>query len=123
MLLAVLMLSACVTVSDPEEDKINVGGMVGAQGVSNLPVGSVVTVAIIDVKQRGAILAQKRFSVAKLPTMFKFQLPAEAINKEADYVVVSLVKNNDRLLFQTYQRFPVINNGETMVQVTMERAR
>ncbi|WP_417346018.1 YbaY family lipoprotein [Ferrimonas sp.] len=123
ILLFSLTLSGCVTVGDTESELVTVTGVAGAEGVSLLPKGAELTVAIIDAKVRGAILAQKHFTVAKLPVLFKFQLPREAIHEDADYLVVAMVKLEDRLLLQSYERFPVINNGENVVTVSMERPR
>ncbi|SDI54745.1 Type III secretion system lipoprotein chaperone (YscW) [Ferrimonas sediminum] len=121
-----LLLNGCVTVSGPElehREMVSVAGLAGANGVSTLPQEAVITVAIIDAKVPGSILAQKRFSVAKLPALFKFQLPRESIDDDADYVVVAMLKIKDKLVLQTYQRYPVITNGEEVATVTMEALR
>ncbi|TKB49784.1 chaperone for general secretion pathway YbaY [Ferrimonas sediminicola] len=123
VLLFSLVLTGCVTVGESQPKLVSITGVAGAEGVSLLPKGAELTVAIIDAKVRGAILAQKHFTVAKLPVLFKFQLPEKAIDPDADYLVVAMVKLEDRLLLQSYERFPVISNGERVVTVTMERPR
>ncbi|WP_028110783.1 YbaY family lipoprotein [Ferrimonas futtsuensis] len=123
ILLFSLVLTGCVTVGDTKPEMVSVTGVAGAEGVSLLPQGAELTVAIIDANVRGAILAQKNFTVAKLPALFQFKLPKQAIREDADYLVVAMVKLEEKLLLQSYERFPVINNGETVVTVIMERAR
>ncbi|WP_133406557.1 YbaY family lipoprotein [Parashewanella tropica] len=121
ILLMIMSLSACVTVQKPKPIIIN--GAAGYLQKILLPMDSMFTVAIIDLDTPGVILAQKTFNVATQPIGFKFTIPAEAIDKKVNYGVVALIKNQDRVIFQTYNRYPIINNGKTTVEVIMQPAK
>ncbi|RLV59725.1 chaperone for general secretion pathway YbaY [Parashewanella curva] len=121
ILLMAMSLTACVTVQKPKPIVIN--GAAGYLQKILLPMNSMFTVAIIDLDTPGVILAQKTFNVATQPIPFKFILPAESIDKKVNYGVVALIKNQDRVIFQTYNRYPIINNGKTTVEVIMQPAK
>ena len=116
-----LSLTACVTVKPPKP--VIVSGATGYLERIALPSGAVINISIVDLDTPGAIFAQKTFEVARVPVPFKFILPAETINKDVNYGVVAMITYKDRVLFQTYNRYPVINNGEFTVEVIMKTAR
>ncbi len=118
VLICVMMLSACVTVT--EEKPIIVNGAAGYLERITLPQGSSVTIAIIDLDTPGVIIAQKSFDIARAPVPFKFILPAETISSDINYGVVSMIKYQGKVIFQTYDRFPVINNGKYTTEVLMK---
>ncbi|MCH1931304.1 YbaY family lipoprotein [Shewanella sp. A25] len=116
--LMTLGLSACVTV-EPEPPVV-VNGAAGYLEKVLLPQGSEITIAIIDLNTPGVIVAQKSFQIARAPVPFKFFLPAQSIDKRINYGVVAMIKYQDRVIFQTYDRFPVINNGKFTTEVLMK---
>ena len=116
-----LILTACVTVEPPKPVVVN--GAAGYLERVALPMGSTITIAIIDLDTPGAIIAQKNFNVATTPVPFKFILPAASIDKSVNYGVVALIKNGNKVLFQTYNRYPVINNGKNTVEVIMKMVK
>ncbi len=116
-----VFLSACVTVEPPKPVIVN--GAAGYLERVALPMGSTITIAIIDLDTPGVVIAQKNFNVATTPVPFKFILPAESIDKSVNYGVVALIKNGNKVLFQTYDRYPVINNGKNTVEVIMKLAK
>ncbi|QYJ80168.1 YbaY family lipoprotein [Shewanella acanthi] len=116
--LMTLGLSACVTV-EPEQPVV-VNGAAGYLEKVLLPQGSEITIAIIDLNTPGVIVAQKSFQIARAPVPFKFFLPAQSIDKRINYGVVAMIKYQDRVIFQTYDRFPVINNGKFTTEVLMK---
>jgi len=118
VLISVMMLSACVTVT--EEEPVIVNGAAGYLEKITLPNGSSVTIAIIDMDTPGAIIAQKSFDIARAPVPFKFILPPETIKSNVNYGVVSMIKYQGQVIFQTYDRFPVINNGKYTTEVLMK---
>lgn len=113
------VLSACVTV-EPEKPVV-VSGATGYLEKIALPRGSTINIAIIDLDTPGVILAQKNFNVAKVPVPFKFLLPADAVKDDVNYGVVAMITQNGRALFQTYDKYPVINNGQHTVAVIMKK--
>ncbi|MGB0894478.1 MAG: YbaY family lipoprotein [Parashewanella sp.] len=121
VLLLLGLVSACVTVEKAEPVVIN--GAAGYLERVPIPIGSNITIAIIDLDTPGVIFAQKNFNVATAPVPFKFILPAESIDKSVNYGVVALIKNQNNIIFQTYDRYPIINNGKTTVEVIMKMAR
>lgn len=118
VLLCVMMLSACVTVT--EDEPIIVNGAAGYLEKIALPKGSSVTIAIIDLDTPGAIIAQKSFDIARAPVPFKFILPSETVSSSINYGVVSMIQYQGQVIFQTYDRFPVINNGIYTTEVLMK---
>jgi len=118
VLLCVMMLSACVTVT--EDEPVIVNGAAGYLEKIALPKGSSVTIAIIDLDTPGAIIAQKSFDIARAPVPFKFILPSETVSSSINYGVVSMIQYQGQVIFQTYDRFPVINNGIYTTEVLMK---
>lgn len=120
-LLMTFALSGCVTVQpDPP---VVVNGAAGYLEKILLPQGSEITIAIIDLNTPGVIVAQKSFNIARAPVPFKFLLPAQSIDKRINYGVVAMIKYQDKVIFQTYDRFPVINNGKYTTEVLMKAVR
>lgn len=120
-LLMTFALSGCVTVQpDPP---VVVNGAAGYLEKILLPQGSEITIAIIDLNTPGVIVAQKSFNIARAPVPFKFLLPAQSIDKRINYGVVAMIKYQDKVIFQTYERFPVINNGKYTTEVLMKAVR
>ena len=111
-------LTACVTV-EPEKPVV-VNGAAGYLQKIALPQGSSINIAIIDLDTPGAILAQKNFNIARVPVPFKFLLPAETVKDDVNYAVVAMIQHNGRVLFQTYDKYPVINNDKNTVAVIMQ---
>ncbi|WP_163937194.1 YbaY family lipoprotein [Paraferrimonas sp. SM1919] len=121
MMAAVISLSGCVTVVN--EKPVTVSGAAGFLEKIRLPQDARITIAIIDANTRGQILAQKSFNVAVNAVPFKFTLKPEVIDKKANYVVVSHISSAAGILFQTYDEYPVINNGLYTTEVIMKPAR
>ncbi|MFB2780253.1 YbaY family lipoprotein [Shewanella sp. FJAT-51649] len=120
-LLVIFALSGCVTVQpDPP---VVVNGAAGYLEKILLPQGSEITIAIIDLNTPGVIIAQKSFNIARAPVPFKFLLPAQSIDKRINYGVVAMIKYQDKVIFQTYDRFPVINNDKYTTEVLMKAVR
>ncbi|MCL1037806.1 YbaY family lipoprotein [Shewanella submarina] len=113
-----LGVSACVTVEPPKPVIVN--GAAGYLERIALPPGSVINISIVDLNTRGSIFAQKTFEVARVPVPFKFILPAETIDKSINYGVVAMITYKDQVLFQTFTRYPVINNGKFTTEVLMK---
>lgn len=113
-----LSLSACVTV-EPEPPVV-INGAAGYLEKVLLPQGSEITIAIIDLNTPGVIIAQKSFNIARAPVPFKFILPADSIDKNIHYGVVAMIEFQDKVIFQTYDRFPVINNNKFTTEVLMK---
>jgi len=118
VLICVMMLSACVTVT--EDEPVIVNGAAGYLEKIALPNGSSITIAIIDMDTPGAIIAQKSFDIARAPVPFKFILPAETVKSNVNYGVVSMIKYQGKVIFQTYDRYPVIGNGKFTTEVLMK---
>lgn len=116
--LLALFVSGCVTV-EPEPPVI-INGAAGYLEKILLPQGCEITIAIIDLNTPGVIVAQKTFNIARAPVPFKFSLPAQSIDKSIQYGVVAMIKFQDQVIFQTYDRFPVINNGKFTTEVLMK---
>lgn len=120
-LLVLFALSGCVTVQpDPP---VVVNGAAGYLEKILLPQGSEITIAIIDLNTPGVIIAQKSFNIARAPVPFKFLLPAQSIDKRINYGVVAMIKYQEKVIFQTYDRFPVINNDKYTTEVLMKAVR
>ncbi|MFB2727530.1 YbaY family lipoprotein [Shewanella mangrovisoli] len=120
-LLVSFALSGCVTVQpDPP---VVVNGAAGYLEKILLPQGSEITIAIIDLNTPGVIIAQKSFNIARAPVPFKFLLPAQSIDKRINYGVVAMIKYQEKVIFQTYDRFPVINNDKYTTEVLMKAVR
>ncbi|TVL30564.1 YbaY family lipoprotein [Shewanella xiamenensis] len=116
--LSSLTMAGCVTVQP--EPPIIINGAAGYLEKIILPQGSEITIAIIDLNTPGAVIAQKSFNIARAPVPFKFLLPAQSIDKRINYGVVAMIKYQDKVIFQTYDRFPVINNGKYTTEVLMK---
>ncbi|ACA87479.1 YbaY family lipoprotein [Shewanella woodyi] len=118
VLICCLFLTACVTVQ--EEQPVIVNGAAGYLERINLPQGSSITIAIIDLDTPGAIMAQKSFDIARAPVPFKFILPADTVKDDVNYGVVAMIQYQGQVIFQTYDRFPVINNDKFTTEVLMK---
>ena len=119
--LMVLMLNACVTVK-PEKPVI-VYGYAGYAEKIALPQGCKINISIIDFNTPGMIISQKNFDIATAPVPFKFILPAELIKSSVDYGVVAMITYKGKAIFQTYNKYHVINNGQFTTQVLMKRVK
>ena len=113
-----LVLNACVTV-EPEPPVV-INGAAGYFEKLMLPEGCAITIAIIDLDTPGVIIAQKSFNIARAPVPFKFILPADSVSNKINYGVVAMIKFQNEVIFQTYDRFPVINNGIYTTEVMMK---
>ncbi|WP_076409854.1 YbaY family lipoprotein [Shewanella sp. UCD-KL12] len=121
LLVCAVSLSACVTVQ--EEKPVIVNGAAGYLEKITLPQGSSITIAIIDMDTPGAIIAQKSFDIARAPVPFKFILPSETVEDKVNYGVVAMILYQNQVIFQTYDRFPVITNGKYTTEVLMKAVR
>ncbi|MFK3976916.1 YbaY family lipoprotein [Shewanella vesiculosa] len=121
MVLIAMMLNGCVTV-EPEKPVI-VNGYAGYAEKIALPQGCKINIALIDFNTPGAIISQKNFDIARAPVPFKFTLPANLINSGVDYGVVAMITYQGNAIFQTYDKFRVINNGQFTTQVLMKRVK
>ncbi|MCG9696194.1 YbaY family lipoprotein [Shewanella sp. Isolate11] len=118
-LCCLILLSACVTV-EPEPPVI-VNGAAGYLEKIPLPQGSSITIAVIDLDTPGVIVAQKSFDIARAPVPFKFTFASETIDKSINYGVVAMIQYQGKVIFQTYDRFPVIHNKKYTTEVLMKR--
>lgn len=116
--LLALLINGCVTV-EPEPPVV-INGAAGYLENVLLPQGCEITIAVIDFNTPGVIVAQKTFNIARAPVPFKFSLPAQSIDERIQYGVVAMIKFKDKVIFQTYDRFPVINNGKFTTEVLMK---
>ena len=119
--LLALFVNGCVTVQP--EPPVIINGAAGYLEKILLPQGCEITIAIIDLNTPGVIVAQKTFNIARAPVPFKFSLPAQSIDKSIQYGVVAMIKFQDQVIFQTYDRFPVINNDKYTTEVLMKAVR
>ncbi|QSX32753.1 YbaY family lipoprotein [Shewanella avicenniae] len=111
-------IAGCVTVEPSAPVVIN--GAAGYREKLALPPGCSITIAVIDLDTPGAIIAQKTFNVARAPVPFKFILPADTISPKINYGVVALIEYQHKVIFQTYDKYPVVNNGKNTVEVMMK---
>ncbi len=118
VLLCLIALAGCVTVEDVPPVMVN--GAAGYLEKIALPQGSSITIAIIDFDTPGSIIAQKSFDIVRAPVPFKFLLPADTIDSSINYGVVAMIKYKGQVIFQTYDRFPVINNDKFTTEVLMK---
>ncbi|KFZ36556.1 chaperone for general secretion pathway YbaY [Shewanella mangrovi] len=116
--LMLLSVVGCVTVEPDPPVVIN--GAAGYREKLTLPQGCSITIAVIDLDTPGVIIAQKTFNVARAPVPFKFILPADTISSSINYGVVALIQYQNKVIFQTYDKYPVINNGKNTVEVVMK---
>ncbi|GGB47829.1 YbaY family lipoprotein [Shewanella inventionis] len=116
-----VVLSACVTVEPPKPVVVN--GYAGYLEKIALTKGCKINISIIDFNRPGVIISQKNFDVAKTPVPFKFILPAEVISNAVDYGVVAMITYQGKAIFQTYDRYHVINNGKYSAEVLMKRVK
>ena len=120
-LIGAVVLSACVTVE--QEPPVIINGAAGYLEKINLPQGSKITIAIIDLDTPGVIMAQKSFDIARAPVPFKFILPPETVEKNVNYGVVAMILYQNKVIFQTYDRFPIISNGKYTTEVLMKMVK
>ncbi len=120
-LCCLLLLSACVTV-EPEPPVI-VNGAAGYLEKVVLPQGSKIIIAVIDLDTPGSIIAQKSFDIARAPVPFKFIFSPETIKKSINYGVVAMIEYQNQVIFQTYEKFPVINNNKYTTEVIMKQVQ
>ncbi|GLS84323.1 YbaY family lipoprotein [Paraferrimonas haliotis] len=118
---ALMLISGCVTV--PPEKPIVVSGAAGYLERIALPRDARITIALIDMDTPGVIVDQKTFNVAVTPVPFKFLIERKNINSSSNYGVVAMIESNGRVIFQTYDRYPVINNDVFTAEVIMKQAR
>lgn len=116
--LMAILLNGCVTVQP--EPPVIINGAAGYLEKILLPQGCEITIAIIDLNTPGVVIAQKTFNIARAPVPFKFSLPAKSIDKRIQYGVVAMIKYQDQVIFQTYDRYPVINNDKYTTEVLMK---
>ncbi len=118
VMLALLMLSACVTVNEKPEPVV-VSGAAGFTQQYKLPSNAIATVALIDLNTPGVVIEQKSFRVYAQPILFQFMMKQEEVDSDINYGVVALVSVDDKVVFQTYKRYPVINNDRFITEVEM----
>ncbi|NRD74791.1 YbaY family lipoprotein [Shewanella sp. VB17] len=118
LLVFCLFMTACVTVE--ETPHVIVNGAAGYLEKVVLPQGCSITIAIVDLDTRNSILAQKSFDIARAPVPFKFFLSPDKIKDDVNYGVVAMIQHKGKLLYQTYDHFPVINNDEFTAAVLMK---
>ncbi|WP_434930080.1 YbaY family lipoprotein [Shewanella sp. HL-SH5] len=116
-----LMLTGCVTVA-PEEPVV-VNGYAGYLEKIKLPQGCKINIAVIDFNTPGSIISQKTFDIARAPVPFKFIFPVETIDKNIDYGVVAMITYQGKVIFQTYEKFKVINNDKFTTEVLMRQVK
>jgi len=116
--LMAILLNGCVTVQP--EPPVIINGAAGYLEKILLPQGCEITIAIIDLNTPGVVIAQKTFNIARAPVPFKFSLPAKSIDKRIQYGVVAMIKYQDQVIFQTYDRYPVNNNDKYTTEVLMK---
>ncbi|GIU02593.1 MULTISPECIES: YbaY family lipoprotein [Shewanella] len=114
-----LILTACVTVTPDEPVVIN--GYAGYLERVTLPAGCRIDIAIIDLNTPGLIISQKNFDIARAPVPFKFTLPADSIDDDIEYGVVAMISYQGQVIFQTYDKFPVVNNDKFTTEVIMKQ--
>ncbi|MCL1117862.1 MULTISPECIES: YbaY family lipoprotein [Pseudomonadati] len=116
-----LLLTGCVTVVP--DAPIVVNGYAGYLEKVALPQGSKIYIAVIDINTPGAIISQKSFDIARVPVPFKFIFPTEAIDKSVEYGVVAMITYQGKVIFQTYDKFEVINNNKFTTEVLMKQVK
>lgn len=123
MLLVLLasMLGGCVTVKP--EPPVVVNGYAGYLERIALPPGCKINIAVIDFNTPNRVISQKNFDIARVPVPFKFIFPAESIEKGTDYGVVAMITYQGKTIFQTYEKFRVINNDKFTTEVLMKQVR
>ncbi|WP_394129869.1 YbaY family lipoprotein [Shewanella maritima] len=121
VLFALVSLTACVTV-EPEEPVV-VNGYAGYLEKIALPKGSVINIAVIDFNTPGSIIAQKTFDIARSPVPFKFIFKEDMIDSDVDYGVVAMITYEGKVIFQTYERYEVINNDVFTTEVIMKKVK
>ncbi|MCW3174297.1 YbaY family lipoprotein [Shewanella subflava] len=121
MLAGLILLTGCVTVVP--DAPVVVNGYAGYLEKVALPQGSKIYIAVIDINTPGAIISQKSFDIARVPVPFKFIFPAEAIDKNVDYGVVAMITYQEQVIFQTYDKFEVINNDKFTTEVLMKQVK
>ena len=121
MLAGLILLTGCVTVVP--DAPVVVNGYAGYLEKVALPQGSKIYIAVIDINTPGAIISQKSFDIARVPVPFKFIFPAEAIDKNVDYGVVAMITYQEQVIFQTYDKFEVINNDKFTTEGLMKQVK
>ncbi|MBR9727434.1 YbaY family lipoprotein [Shewanella intestini] len=118
MLFMVVSLSGCVTV--PPEKPVVVNGYAGYLDKTVLPENCSVIIAVVDLDTPGVIVAKKNFDIVRAPVPFKFIFKKEALDSDVNYGVVAMIVHGDKLIYQTYDKFPVINNDKFTTEVVMK---
>ncbi|QIZ75642.1 YbaY family lipoprotein [Ferrimonas lipolytica] len=111
--LSLLLLSGCISdAPDIEEvEYTQVTGAVTFKEATLLPPNSRLKIAVLDAKERGAILMRNEFNVGKLPVPFFLSAPTEIVNEDGDYAIWAAIEVNGKTLLQTQAPFTrVINN-------------
>lgn len=115
-----LVLSGCVAVT-PDKPVV-VSGAIGYPSNKILPKDSMVTIALVDMNTPGVVIAQKSFAVISQPILFKFTLSPKKIDKKVNYGVVALITQQNKVLYQSYRRYPVINNETFVAKIMLKPA-
>lgn len=118
-ILSLLMLSGCVTVKPAAPVVVN--GYAGYLERIALPQGCKINIAVIDFNTPNRVISQKTFDIARVPVPFKFIFPADSIERSTDYGVVAMITFKGKTLFQTYEKFRVINNDKFTTEVIMKQ--
>ena len=113
-----LYLSACVTV-EPEKP-LMISGAIGYKKEFDLPENAMVSIALVDLDKPGKIFEQKTFKVHQQPILFQLYLEKDSIDDDVNYGVVALIRSSNKILLQSYHRYPVINNERFMTEVQLK---
>jgi putative lipoprotein len=119
--LSIAMLTGCVAVKPAAPVVVN--GYAGYLERIALPQGCKINIAVIDFNTPNRVISQKTFDIARAPVPFKFIFPAESIERNTDYGVVAMITFKGKTLFQTYEKFRVINNDKFTTEVIMKQVR
>ena len=129
ILCMIILLQACVAVSDVEVENDNTNPQIQISGVLNfssptlLPQNSKVTVAVIDRNKTDSVLTYKTYSIGKLPAPFFLLVPKNKIDKKADYIIWASVQVNGIEILRTNNKnddYRVINNSANYATVVLE---
>ncbi|MCL1143671.1 YbaY family lipoprotein [Shewanella gaetbuli] len=117
-LFSLFFITGCVTVAP--EPPIVVNGYAGYLEKITLPKGSKINIAVIDFNTPGSIISQKTFDIARAPVPFKFIFQPDTIDDDIDYGVVAMITYQGKVIFQTYDKYQVINNDKFTTEVIMK---
>jgi putative lipoprotein len=111
-------LTACVTV-EPEKP-LQIAGTVHFNSKLDLPNTSEAVIALVDLDNPGRVFETKRMKIYQQPILFQFYVDKNLISSEVNYGVVALIRTQQEVLLQSYQRYPVIQNKKHMVDIYLE---